>query len=135
VGKTLMGHRKASYIIVLFLLMGIWTNSMMGEVCLCGQACRHSLQSKLEAGVKSSFHMRCCGTNCNSCNMEKGQTLKATNTSTPTGGAKILDTTHIMFVLVDYPSTTNVLNDFGVFYACRTLPSSPIYLQNLSLLC
>jgi hypothetical protein len=67
--------------------------------------------------------------------MEKGQTLKATNTSTPTGGAKILDTTHIMFVLVDYPSTTNVLNDFGVFYACGTLPSSPIYLQNLSLLC
>lgn len=130
-----MGHRKASYIIVLFLLMGICTNSVMGEVYLCGQACRHSMKNKLEAGVNSSFHMRCCGTNCNSCNIEKGQTLKAANTSTPTGGVKIFDTTHIIFVLVDYPATIHMLKDFGVFYACRTLPSSPIYLQNLSLLC
>ncbi len=130
-----MGHRKASYIIVLFLLMGICTNSVMGEACLCGQACRHSLQSKLGAGVNSSFHTRCCGTNCTSCNIEKGQTLKAANTSTPTGGVKIFDTTHFIFVLIDYPATIHMLKDFGVFYACRTLPSSPIYLQNLSLLC
>lgn len=130
-----MGHRKASYIIVLFLLMGICTNSMMGEVCLCGQACRHSLQSKLEAGVNSFFHMRCCGTNCNSCNIEQGQTLKAVNTYTPTGSVNIFDTTHIIPVLVDYPTISHILKDFGVFYACRTLPSFPIYLQNLSLLC
>jgi len=130
-----MGRRKASYIIVLFLLIGIWTNSVMGEACLCGQACRHSLQSKLGAGLNSSFHMRCCGTNCNSCNMEKGQTLKAANTSTPTGGAKILDTTHIIFELADYPASINVLKNFAVFYPGRTLTSSPIYLQNLSLLC
>jgi hypothetical protein len=115
--------------------MGICTNSVMGEVCLCGQACRHILQGKLEAGVNSSFHMRCCGTNCNSCNIEKGQTLKAANTSAKTGGAKILDTTHIVFVFVDYPASSYILKDFDVLYACRTLPSSPIYLRNLSLLC
>ena len=130
-----MGSRKAFYIIVLFLLMGICVNSMMGEVCLCGQACRHSLQSKLGAGVNSSFHTRCCGTNCNSCNIEKGQTLKAANTFTPTGSVKIFDATHIIFVLVDYPAPVHILMDFGVFYAFRTLPSSPIYLKNLSLLC
>ena len=130
-----MGHGKASYLIVLFLLMGICTNSVMGEACLCGQACRHRLQSKLGAGVNSSFHMRCCGTNCNSCNIEKGQTLKAANTSTPTGGVKIFDTTHIICVLVDYPATIYVLKDFDVFYAYGTPPFSPIYLQNLSLLC
>ena len=130
-----MGHRKVSYIIVLFLLMGIWTNSVMGEVCLCGQACRHSLKSKLEAGVNSSFHMRCCGTNCNSCNIEEGQTLKAANTFTPTDSVKIFDTIHIISVFVDYPATIHIQKDFGVFNACRTLPSYPIYLQNLSLLC
>lgn len=130
-----MGHRKASYIIVLFLLIGICTNSLMGEVCLCGQACRHSLKSKFEAGVNSSFHMRCCGTSCNSCNIEKGQTLKAANTFTPTGSVKIFDTTHIIIVLVDYPAISHILKDFGVFYGYRPLPSSPIYLQNLSLLC
>jgi hypothetical protein len=130
-----MGHRKAFYIIVFFLLMGICSNSVMGEVCLCGQAGRHILQSKLEAGVNSSFHLRCCGTNCNSCNIEKGQTLKAANTYTPTGGGKIFDTTHIIIVLVDYPAISHMFTDFGVFYAPRTLPSCPIYLQNLSLLC
>jgi len=79
--------------------------------------------------------MRCCGTNCNSCNIEKGQTLKAANTYTPTGSVKIFDAIHVISVLVDYPSTINVLKDFGVFYGYRPLPSSPIYLRNLSLLC
>ncbi len=130
-----MGHRKASYIIVLFLLMGIWTNSVMSEACLCGQDCRHSLQSKIEAGVNSSFHMRCCGTNCNSCNIEKGQSLKAANTFKPTGNVKVSNTTHTISVFVDYPATSHILKDFGVFYGCSTLPSIPIYLQNLSLLC
>ena len=130
-----MGHRKASYIIVLFLFMGICTNSVMGEVCLCGQACRHSLQSKLGVGVSSSFHMRCCGTNCRSCNIEEGQTLKAANTFTPTGSVKNFDTTHIISGFVDYFATIHILKDCGVFYGSRPLASFPIYLQNLSLLC
>jgi hypothetical protein len=125
-----MGHRKVSSIIVLFLLVGICTNSVMGEACLCGQACRHSLG----VGVNSSFHMRCCGTNCKSCNIEEGQTLKAANAFTTTGSVKIFDTTHIVSVSVDYPAAIHMLKDFAVFYACRTLPSSPIYLQNLALL-
>jgi len=130
-----MGHRKVPYIITLFLLMGICTNSVMGEACLCGQTCQHSLQSKLGVGANSSFHMRCCGTNCKSCNIEEGQTLKVANTFTPTGSVKIFDTAHFISVFVDYPAIIHILKDFGVFYACRTLPSFPIYLQNLSLLC
>ena len=133
--KNSMGHRKASYMIVLFLLMGICTNSVMSEACLCGQACRHSQQSKLEAGVNSSFHMRCCGTNCNSCNMEKGQSLKAANTFKPPGNLKVLDTTQTISVFDDYPATNYILKDFGVFYVCSALPSAQIYLKNLSLLC
>jgi hypothetical protein len=130
-----MGHVKASYIIVLLMLMAICTNSVMGEACLCGQACQHSLQSKLEAGVNSSFHMRCSGTNCSSCNLEKGQSLKAANTFKPTGNVKVSGTTHTISVFVDYPATSHIINDFGVFYACRALLSAPIYLKNLSLLC
>jgi hypothetical protein len=130
-----MGHRKTSYIIVLFLLVGIWTNSVMSEVCFCGQTCQHSLQSRLGAGANSSFHMRCCGTNCRSCNIEEGQTLKAANTLTPTGSVKIFDTIHIISLFVDYPATSHILKDFSFCYACKTLPSFPIYLQNLSLLC
>ena len=130
-----MGHRKASYMIVLFLLMGICTNSVMSEACLCGQARRHSQQSKLEAGVNSSFHMRCCGTNCKSCNMEKGQSLKAANTFKPTGNLKVLDTTQTTSVFVDYPATSHIIKDFGVLYTRRAILSAQIYLKNLSLLC
>jgi len=115
--------------------MGICTNSVMGEACLCGQGCRHSLQSKLGVGVNSSFHMRCCGTNCKSCNIEEGQTLKAANTFTPTASVKIFDTTHAISVFVDYPATIHILKDFGDFYASGPLTSFPIYLQKLSLLC
>ena len=129
-----MGQQKAPYIIVLFLLIAICSNSVMGEACLCGQACRHSLTSKLEAGVNSSFHMRCCGTTCNSCNIEKGQTLKAANTFTPTGSVKSLSAIHAISVLLDYSSPSNVLKNFSVFSGCKPLPSSPIYLRNLSLL-
>jgi len=107
----------------------------MSEACLCGQACRHSLQSKLEAGVNSPFHMPCCGTDCNNCNIEEGQTLKAANTFKPTGNVKVSDTTHTISVFVDYPATNHIIKDFGVFYACRALISAPIYLKNLSLLC
>jgi hypothetical protein len=133
--KNSMGHRKASYIIVLFLLMGIWTNSVTSEACLCGQACRHSLQSKLEAGVNSFFHMRCCGTNCNSCNIEKGQSLKAANTFKTTGNLQVLDRTPTISMFVDYPATSHTIKDFGVFYTCRAILSAQIYLKNLSLLC
>ena len=94
-----------------------------------------SLKSKLEAGVNSSFHMRCCGTNCNSCNIEEGQTLKAANTFTPAGSVKNFDTTHIISVFVDYSATIHILKDCGIFYGSRPLASFPIYLQNLSLLC
>jgi len=130
-----MGHRKAFDVIILCLLMAICANGVVVEACLCGQACRHRLQYKLEARASSSFHLRCCGTNCNSCNIEKGQTLKAANIWRPTGNVKNFDTTAIIFLLVDYPSTIHILKDFGAFYAYKIVTSLPIYLQNLPLLC
>jgi hypothetical protein len=95
----------------------------------------HGLQTKAKIKVNFLFHMRCSGTLCKSCDLEKGQTLKAANSAARTLNVKILDTAFILSTLLDYPSTYHILKDFDTFCTCRAIPSSPIYLQNLSILC
>jgi hypothetical protein len=131
-----MGYRKTFNIVVaLFLALGVFANSALAEACLCGQACLHSLQPKAKTKINFLFHMRCSGTLCKSCDLEKDQTLKAANSATQTLNVKILDTAFILSTLLDYPSIYHILKDFDSFYACGTVPSSPIYLQKLSLRC
>ena len=131
-----MRHRKTFNILVaLFLVLGVFANSALAEACFCGQACLHGLQPKAKIKVTFLFHMRCSGIPCKSCDLEKGQTLKAANSAARTLNLKILDTAFILPTLLDYPSSYHILKDFDSFYACRTVPSSPIYLQNLSILC
>ena len=67
--------------------------------------------------------------------MEKGQTLKAANSATRTHHVKTFDTVFILPAFRDYPSTYHIPKDFEAFYSCGIIPSSPIYLQNLSILC
>jgi hypothetical protein len=131
-----MGKRKVlRQLLSLFLILGIHTSGMMAEACLCGQSCSHGLQeNRSEARVNSIFHKRCSGTNCKSCNVENGQTLKAANTSSPDSNFKIFDTAWIISVLVDYPSTNHILKSFCSSYAFAKVPSIPTYLKNLSLL-
>jgi hypothetical protein len=131
-----MGYRKTFNILVaLFLILGVFTNSAFAEACLCGQACLHGLQPKAKVKVNFLPHMRCSATLCKSCDLEEGQTLKAANSATQTTNVKILDTAFILSTFFDYPSTYHSLKDFNSFYPCETAPSSPIYLQNLSLRC
>lgn len=131
-----MGKRKVlRRLLALFLSLGIHTSGMMAEVCLCGQSCWHGLQeNRSKARVKSLFHKRCSGTNCKSCNVENGRTLKAANTSSPDSNFKVFDTACIISVLVDCPSTNHILKNFCSSYAFVKVPSTPIYLENLSLL-
>lgn len=131
-----MGKRKVlRQLIALFLILGIYTNGMMAEVCLCGQSCPHGLQKdRSEARGRPLFHKRCSQTNCKSCNLENGQTLRAANISSSDGNFKIFDTAWIASVLVHYPTTNHYLISFYSTYISARVPSSPIYLKNLSLL-
>jgi len=132
-----MGNRRVfSTLLGLFLILSIFANGVMAEACFCGKACLHGLQDKTETSVSSTFHVRCSGTHCKSCSLEKGRTLKTVNCSSPPGNVKILDTTFIIFVSADSPPTNYTLKGFGSrICACATVPSPPPYLQNLSLLC
>jgi hypothetical protein len=132
-----MGNRRVfSMLLGLFLILSVFANSLMAEACFCRNACLHGLQDKKETSVSCIFHVRCSGTHCKSCSLEKGRTLKTVNCSSPSGNAKILNTTFTIFVLVDSSSTNYTVKGFGSrICACGTVPSPPPYLQNLSLLC
>lgn len=119
-----------------FLIVGICTNGMMTEVCFCGeQACLPSLRDKSKIQARPQFHNRCVGIDCKGCNLEQGRTLKAANTSTPISSLKIFDAKSIAFIWVDHPSIDRIDKGVVPFYFFRSVPSSPLYLQNLSLLC
>jgi len=129
-----MGYRKApNTLIVLLLILGVFTNSALSEACFCGEACLHYLQP--DAKTNSPIHMRCSNIPCKSCDLEKGQTLKAANSINQTFNVKLLDNAFILSTLLDCPPTYHILEFFDSFYTRGAIPSSPVYLQNLSILC
>lgn len=130
-----MNHVASKTLITLFLILGIFINGLMTEFCFCGQACLRGLQPTAKIKVNSLFHSRCPGTLCKSCNLEKGQTLKAVNSTTQTFNVKTFDTRFILPTLPEYPSTNDIFKDFHSFCAYLTVPHSPIYLLKLSLRC
>ena len=134
--KNILGNlRTFRVLIVLFLVLGIFVNSVMAETCFCGEACIHGLQDKENTRGSFPFHNHCVGTHCKSCNLEDGQTLKAANSSPPTGNLETLDTSFIIFIGTDYHSNNHIFNGFCPrIYTGIKIQSSPAYLQNLSLL-
>jgi len=132
-----LGNLKTFKVLpVLFLLLGIFANSVMAETCFCGEACSHDFQNNAKKKVNFPFHNHCAGTHCKSCNFEDGQTLKAGKSFSPTGNLKLLDTTLFIFTLTAYLLNNHIIKGFTArIYALAKVQSSPTYLQNLSILC
>jgi len=129
-----MRYRKAPNILIaLLLVLGVSTNSALSEVCFCGEACLHCLQ--LDSKANYPFHMRCSDIPCKSCELERGQTLKTVNSANQTYSAKLLDNALFLFTILDSHSTSHALVNVESSYSLRAIPSSPIYLQNRSILC
>jgi len=132
-GKTFMGfRRKFSVLVVFFLVVGFFTNSALAEVCFCGQACLHGFQPKSKINI--TFHMRCPGTLCKSCDLEESLTLRATTHRTQSLDLKRLDAVFIPPPVNDY-SFTNGIPKAVQFNQIFLVPSLPLYLQNLTFLC
>jgi hypothetical protein len=131
-----MGYRKRPNILIaLLLVLGVFANSALTEVCFCGEACLHGLQPNAKIKVNFLFHMCCSGISCKSCELEKGQKLKAANSGHRSLNVKILDNAFILPALLDSPPTYHILKDFCSFHNRGAIASPPIYLQNLSILC
>jgi hypothetical protein len=133
--NLLVKLRMFKTLIVIFISLCTFTNGVMAEACFCRGACLHSLQDKTTASTGSPFHHRCSETYCKSCNLEDGQTLRATNSFTPTGNLNILDTSLIILFLTDHHCDNCTIK---IFYpqndAFLKFQSSTIYILNRSLL-
>lgn len=133
-GKTFMGfRRKFSVLVVFFLVAGFFTNSALAEVCFCGQTCLHGFQPKSKINV--TFHMRCPGTFCKSCDLEESLTLRATNPVTHSFELKSLVVAFILPPVNDYLFTGDIPKVFQFIQTVLAVPSLPLYLQNLTFLC
>ena len=120
---------------VKFLIIGLFTNSLLPQACFCGEACLHALQGKTKARLSFLLHTRCSGTQCKSCNFEDIQTLKVSN---PTHSTEKLNTLNTPFILSNFSNYQFNINLITIFfsrlYNYVKVQSSPTYLQNLSLL-
>jgi len=130
-----MGIRKVTGIFpTVLLLFAIFANCAMAGTCLCGKACLHGLQTKPDVKSGGFIHLRCFGTFCKSCSLEKGQVFPTANPST-TVNVEIPDTPFPVFTFLDYHSTSYFTDGFALYYPYVMCSPSPIYLKNRSLLC
>jgi hypothetical protein len=130
-------RRKAfNILIACFLALSVFSGSALAGACLCGSACPHALQT---TGItKGSFfllHMRCVWRLCESCGLENGQSLKAPGTSLQIFYAKIPVNTFVPSDIFDDTSDNPIFKSVESVYSCIAVPSTPIYLQQLSILC
>jgi hypothetical protein len=122
-------------IITSLLIVGILVNSSFAAVCLCGQACSHGLQRKNSMEFKLFFHLQCSGTQCKSCDLEKGKSITATNPLGKNYNAKNFDATITLPAHIYCPSAHHTFRELNSFCVLKTTASPPIYLQNLCLRC
>ena len=79
--------------------------------------------------------MRCLGILCKSCDSEKSQTLKAASAASQIPNVKSLNTVFIPSSPIDYLYTYDIFKGFDSIYTYEAIPSPPVYLKNLSILC
>jgi len=130
--------KKINIIILLSLVLGVFANSTMSEICFCGSTCTNSISDHPEPKTKKyPFHHHCLGDHCKSCNFEDGQTLKAKNSRASQAGSNFSSPFAPLFISgADYlyaplyettPFADRQTNNIFRFIA--------LYLKNQSLLC
>lgn len=131
----LRNAQKFRLFFVQFLIIGLFANSLLPQACFCGEACLHGLQGKAKASLNFTFHNRCSGAQCKSCNFEDGQTLKGAHAADSTAKLKTIDSPFILIGFSDYQSNINIKKIlFSRLNKYIEAQSPPKYLQNLSLL-
>ena len=125
-----------SILIISFFRPGIFINGVMPEACLCIGPCSFGLLAEIDVKENSPVHSHHASPHCKSCNVEEGQTLKATVSSTSIGTVKVFDTISIIFILSDHHSHNYIHNSFVPrLYDYGIIRYLPTYLKNLSILC
>ena len=134
--KNLLRNKKVFRLFfVQFLIIGLFANSLLPQACFCGEACLHGLQGTVKARPNFLFHVRCSGTQCQSCNLEDVKAFKASNAAHSRVQLKTLNTPFILSNFSNHQFNINFITTFfSHLKKYVKVESSPTYLQNLSLL-
>ncbi len=127
-----MGYRKV--FIIWFLVLGVFANTALFEVCLCGSACSQGLTLVAETSANLLLHLQCTAPECERCKSEKFEKLKAFNSAEKTPCIELIEKfSGLGSGPVNLPSHPNLFNLESCFSQI-TIPFPPIYLLNLSIL-
>jgi len=129
-----MISRKA--LIIWITVLAILANTGLAGTCLCGEACTDGLLSNPGTKVHLPIHRQCSDSSCNSCNLERFQSVKEVNTIKETRLVKCFVEVFVAnaFLLHDaYPH--DHFNKTRSFCCVAAISPSPIYLLNLAFLC
>ncbi len=135
VGNKHMGNGQArNRVIVLLLLLGVLTNSLFAEICLCGEACSANPGLRTEGVMDLPVHMCCADILCMSCQMEAGERAKSVNTK----GLRVHFGTFgnaCPFAVLYTCSAPHPLHENAYLSGPEKILFPPIYLRNLTLIC
>lgn len=133
-GNRLMIKNKTNCILFsLLLAFGIFANNSLSNVCFCGQTCEHGAKTRLKGFTL--FHLKCTGSMCKSCDLEKGKTKISTISGPASVKAKILYAALTPAILQIYSDAFPSFNHNQCDFINTTIPYPPIYLQKSSWLC
>ena len=122
-----------SILFFLYLVVIVISNNALSMMCFCGQTCLHLLQPK--STISFSFHMRCPGTLCKSCDLEESLTLRAIKPVEHSFEFKGHDFVFIHPPVNDYAFNNEINKLIQTTQPFIIFSSLPLYLQNLAFLC
>ena len=127
-----MGYRKVY--IAWFLVLGVFVNTALSGVCLCGNACSQGLSFVAVTPANLLLHLQCTAPEYDRCESEKFEKLKAVDSAAQ---MRCIDLIKKLFGLdsgsVNLSSHPNRFN-LESWYSPSAIPFPPIYLMNLSIL-
>jgi hypothetical protein len=134
--KKIRPMRNALHIL-LILHLSLTTVCVVArpDACFCGEACTHHLYDYLEPEISASYHNRCLGYGCKTCNIERIMTFDPHILQAAGYSRKISDPEQMSSnVSNDLFSTKPTTIHMDRCYSYTPRDGSPIYLQTHSFL-
>lgn len=108
----------------------IFANSIMAHACVCGAVCQNGIQG-VNTKIFFQFHNRCSVGQCESCDIEDAQTVKAPNSSPSKLSIELFCTNYRIIYSSDFQPDKN-----SIHISCDPIFdfSKSAYLENSALL-
>ena len=127
-----MGYLKT--LITWALFLGVFSNTAFANVCLCGEACQQGLRANPKIKASLPFHMQCSDVPCKNCKLEQFRKVMEVNSAKKALRITLIANVFIIDKPLGHSSTHQILSNLDSFQTAGPIPSSPIYLLNLSVL-